>query len=106
MRNILTSAPWLSVGPIQVLSVLTECSYGNAILVRDEAGRTFEMAIASERIQKQKQAEAIGNFFLKHPDATLLTVNGEFCYTYSTNGNEQRTRLGSTPQQALILATS
>lgn len=106
MRNILSSAPWLNVGSVQVLSVTTETESGNNILVRTETGHCVEFPADYERFQKQKQAEAIGMFFFEHPDAKLVEQNDEFCYTYTTNGHEQRTRLGNSPQQALILAIS
>ena len=42
----------------------------------------------------------------EHPDAKLVEQNDEFYYTYLSNDQQQRTRLGNSPQQALILAIS
>ena len=106
MRNILTSAPWFDVGSVQVLSVTTERETGINILVRTESGHCVEYPADYEQFQKQKPAEAIGMFFLEHPDAKLVEQNDEFYYTYLSNDQQQRTRLGNSPQQALILAIS
>ena len=105
MRNFLNEVSWIEVAGVQVMSATIDFNNQKSLCVRDmESGHTMAFPVKYTDFQKACQAEAIGRFMMAHPDAKLVEVNGEYRYTYTVDGQEQITRLGSTPQQALILA--
>ena len=104
MRNFLNEVSWIEVAGVQVMSATIDFNNQKSLCVRDmESGHTMAFPVKYTDFQKACQAEAIGRFMMEHPDAKLVEVNGEYRYTYTVDGQEQITRLGSTPQQALIL---
>ena len=105
MRNFLNEVSWIEVAGVQVMSTTIDFNNQTSLCVRDkETGHAMAFPVKYADFQKVTQAEAIGRFMMEHPDAKLVEVNGEYRYTYTVAGQEQITRLGSTPQQALILA--